>query len=161
MKVMNRSTGQAGYSLPELNKRRVFNVGEIKELTEEEILALYNTDAGRAMLCGILQVQNKDFVKEHIWPDAPIEYFWTMEDIKKCMLEEEVDLFAETIDYAPEGVIDIIKDLAWRGPLNDHNKCMVLKDKLGFDPIKAHEVMTKSLPEAPEKPKQGRLRKEA
>lgn len=161
MKVMNRSTGSAVYSLPELNIRRVFNVGEIKEIKEEEILLLYNSNAGRAMLKHVLQVQNKEFIREHIWPEAPIEYFWTIDDIKKCMLEESPELFADTLDFAPEGVIDIIKDLAWRGPLNDLSKCEVLKKKFGFDPIAAHNIMTKKLPDEPEQPKkQGRLRKE-
>lgn len=161
MKVMNRSTGTAGYSLPELNIRRVFNVGEIKELKDKEILALYNTDAGRLMLCQILQVQNKEFVQKEIWPDAPVEYFWTIEDIKKCMLEESAELFAETLEYAPEGVVDIMKDLAWRTPLTDLNKCTIMKQKLGFDPIAAHGIMSKTLPAAPtSERKQGRLRKE-
>lgn len=160
MKVMNRSTGSAGYSLPELNIRRVFNVGEIKELKEEEILALYNTDAGRLMLCQILQIQNKDFVRKEIWPDAPPEYFWSIENIRKCMLEESADLFAETLDYAPEGVVDIMKDLAWRTPLTDLNKCTIMKNKLGFDPIAAHTIMSKTLPVATKERKQGRLREE-
>ena len=160
MKVMNRSTGQAGYALPELNIRRVFNIGEIKELKDNEIRALYNTDAGRGMLTHILQVQNKDFVLKEIWPDAPIEYFWTIEDIKKCIYEDSVELFAETIDYAPDGVVDIIKDLAWRGPMNDLNKCNVLRDKLGFDPIAAHEIMSKMPKTETKKPTGGRLRTE-
>jgi len=160
MKVMNRDTGQTGYSLPELNIRRVFNVGEIKELKEEEILALYNTDAGRLMLSHILQVQNKEFVIKNIWPDAPIEYFWTKEQIIKCLMEDSPELFAETLDYAPEGVINILKDLAWRTPITDLNKVQIMRQKLGFDPIKAHEVMTKQAPETKSERKGGRLRKE-
>lgn len=160
MKVMNRDVGQTGYHLPELQIRRVFNVGEIKELKEEEILLLYNTDAGRLMLCQILQIQNKDFVREHIWPEAPIEYFWTKEQIRKCLEEDSVELFSETLDYAPEGVINILKDLAWRLPLTDLNKCNIMKTKLGFDPIKAHEVMTKEAPEVVVDRTQRRLREE-
>lgn len=160
MKVMNRDIGQTGYHLPELQIRRVFNVGEIKELKEEEILLLYNTDAGRLMLCQILQIQNKEFVRKNIWPEAPVEYFWTKEDIKKCLLEDSVELFAETLEYAPEGVINILKDLAWRLPLTDLNKCNIMVEKLGFDPVKAHTVMTKKAPET-QTPRTGeRLRKE-
>lgn len=161
MKVMNRSTGVAVYSLPELNIRRVFNIGEIKELKEEEITALYNTDAGRDLLTNILQVQNKEYVRRNIWPDAPIEYFWTIEEIKTCIEKDSVELFAETIDYAPEGVIDIIKELAWRGPISDINKAEVLKQKLGFDPLLAHKIMTAGAQEPVQEVKSGsRLRKE-
>lgn len=158
IKVYNRSTGPACYELPELNVRRVFNIGESKILEEAELEALSQQDGGLLLLQHILLVENKEWVNAH-W-DAPIEYWWKPERIRKALLEDSVELFAETLDYAPDGVIDFIKLFAYQIPLTDLNKIQVLKDKTGFDTLAVIEIMKKG--EKPEETpkKHSRLRRE-
>lgn len=139
MKVINRSDGTLVYELPELNVRRVFNVGETKEIPEAELEALFQTDGGHVLIKDYLLVEDRDWVKAH-W-DAPIEYFWQNEQVKKCLLEDPIDLFEETLDFAPAGVIDLIKTFAWRLPISDLNKIAAIKNKTGFDVLLAIEVM--------------------
>ena len=76
------------------------------------------------------------------------------------LLDEILDLFKETLEYAPEGVIELIKEYAWRLPCNDLNKIHAIKEKTGFDAQLATQAMkpkevTESAPV-----KQGRLRRE-
>ena len=44
IKVVNRSIGNTCYTLPELNIRRVFTVGEVKEIDEKGRILLYYAD---------------------------------------------------------------------------------------------------------------------
>lgn len=159
MNVINRSDGNVVYSLPELNIRRVFVPGESKDLSEQELNALWQIDGGASLLRNELMVQDEEWVKK-MMPYAPIEYFWLVSDVDKCILEDSLELFKETLEYAPTGVIDLIKARAWQLPMTDLNKMDALKQKTGFDTLKAIEVMKKPEGTAPtaQKPKE-RLRK--
>lgn len=139
MKVINRSDGNVTYALPELNTRRVFTPGASKEIEAKELEALWQTDGGQILIKDYLLVQDRQWVMTH-W-DAPIEYFWQNEEIKACILEDDLELFKETLDYAPAGVIDLIKTISWKLPLSDLNKIAAIRDKTGFDVHMAAQVM--------------------
>ena len=49
------------------------------------------------------------------------------------------DDFLDCLDFAPVGVIDLIKQLAVSLPLNDMEKREAIKNKFGFDVTKAIE----------------------
>lgn len=157
MKVINRSDGNVAYSLPELNVRRVFTPGSYKDIDQKELEALWQTDGGHNLIVHYLLIEDRDWVKAH-W-DAPIEYFWQAEQITKCLKEDDLELFKETLDYAPAGVMDLIKAISWRMPLTDLNKIAAIKDKTGFDVMQAIEVM-KSPAKKPAAPVKQRRRRE-
>lgn len=158
IKVMNRSGGQALYHLPEFNTRRLFAQGETKEIEEKELEALWQAPGGREMIQDYLQVDNKDWIKQH-WADVPVEYFWSPEQIKKSLLEDSLELFEETLVYAPAGVADIIKTYAWQIPLTDMNKMHAIKEAYGFDVQQAIQIMAEKVArKAPERKE--RLRRE-
>lgn len=156
MKVFNRSDSNVTYSLPELNTRRVFALGESKDLESKEMEALWQMDGGMTIIKDYLCVDDRDWVAKH-W-DAPIEYFWTTDDVKKCLLEDSLELFQETLEYAPAGVIDLIKMLSWQLPVRDLNKIEALRQATGFDTLAAIEVMSASK-ERQKPQKKERLRK--
>lgn len=157
MKVINRSDGNVTYNLPELNIRRSFAPGEVKDLPESELEALSQQNSGLGVLQNYLLVDDKEWVMTH-W-DAPIEYFWQPEQIKKCLLEDPIDLFEETLDYAPAGVIELLKAFAWRLPISDLNKIGAIREKTGFDVLRAIEIMKPTegaQTTAPQKPQRRR-----
>ena len=49
------------------------------------------------------------------------------------MATGSLEAFEDCVDFAPDGVIDIIKNLAVSMPLNDVSKRDYLKKKTGFD----------------------------
>lgn len=153
--VTNRSDGNVAYNLPELNTRRVYSIGETKRVPREEIVALFQKDGGAEIVKHYLLVDDKELVKEY-WQDVPIEYFWTAQDVRKCLMEDSLDLFSETLDFAPRGVIDLIKTMAWQIPITDLNKIEAIKQKTGFDVLLAIEVM--KTPEKPQTQTTGRKR---
>lgn len=156
MKVYNRSDGNITYSLPELDTRRVFSLGESKDLDPKEMEALYQLDGGKTLIEEYLLVDDEAWVKAH-W-DAPLEYFWKEAEIKKCLREDSLELFQETLEYAPQGVIDLIKMFAWKLPITDLNKVEAIRQATGFDVMAAIDVMSASTPKAPPVKKE-RLRK--
>ncbi len=160
IKVTNRSSGEVVYSLPELNNtRRLFSLGETKEISEAELEALWQISGGMEIIKHFLIVQDKDWVKRH-WSEVPVEYFWSNDQIKACLLNDSIDLFNETLDYAPEGVLDVIKTYSWTLPLADLNKIEAIKTKLNFDVQAATSFMRPMTDEEVKAPRKERLRKE-
>ena len=138
MKVRNRCTGTVVYSVPDLNIRRDFAPGEIKEIPKNELEALLQKPGGKAILMKYLQVSKEDIESlDVIQPEQ--EYFYSDEDVKKIMKYGSQDEFLDMLDFAPTGVIDMIKDYAVKLPLTDLFKIEALKKKTGFDSAKALE----------------------
>ena len=84
------------------------------------------------LIANYLQIKTAEAIEElgmHVEP----EYNMSAEDVKKLMLEGSLDAFLDCLDFAPEGVIQIIKDLAVNLPLNDVAKRKAIKDKTQFD----------------------------
>ena len=96
----------------------MFVPGESKDLSEQELNALWQIDGGASLLRNELMVQDEEWVNK-MMPYAPIEYFWLVSDVDKCILEDSLELFKETLEYAPTGVIDLIKARAWQLPMTD------------------------------------------
>ena len=65
------------------------------------------------------------------------EYYLDEAGVIKLLTEGSLDEFLDCLDFAPIGVIDLIKSLAVSLPLSDYNKRKALKDKTGFDLDKA------------------------
>ena len=138
MKVRNRSTSIVSYSVPDLKVKREFSAGEIKEIPQEELAILIQQPGGKVILTEYLQV-NKEDIKSLDIEEQEQEYFYNEEDIKRIMKFGTLDEFLDMLDFAPEGVMDMIKTYAIELPLSDLYKVNALKDKTGFDSTKALE----------------------
>ena len=138
MKVRNRSTSTVSYTVPDLNVKRVFVAGEIKEIPQKELEILVQQPGGRVILTEYLQV-SKDDIKQLDVLEPEQEYFYTEEDVKRIMKFGTQDEFLDMLDFAPEGVMDMIKTYAVQLPLSDLFKVNALKEKTGFDSTKALE----------------------
>lgn len=138
MKVRNRSTSTVVYSIPDLNVKRTFAIGEIKEIPKNELEVLLQQPGGKVILTEYLQVALEDVVQLDVETPEQ-EYFYTEEDVKRVMQFGSQDEFLDMLDFAPEGVMDIIKTYAVQLPLTDLYKIEALRDKTGFDSSKALE----------------------
>jgi hypothetical protein len=61
------------------------------------------------------------------------EYYMSEEQIVELLKNGSHDAFLDCLDYAPVGVIDLLKKYAVSLPVTDINKRKALKDKTGFD----------------------------
>ena len=157
--VTNRSSSDVIYTIPELNVRREFAPGETKKIGYEEIEKLSYRDGGNYMIANFLMIKDIE-VLEQLDIEPEREYFMSKDEIKKIMLQGSMDEFLDCLDFAPVGVIDIIKDLAVSMPLNDMAKRQAIAEKTGFNVTKAIENSKVDIEEKKEAP-QRRVAEEA
>lgn len=139
IKVTNRDTGRVGYSVSELNVRRQFAPKETKEITFEELKQLSYLPGGDVMLSQYLVVRNEEAVKELLNGVEP-EYYYTEDEVKGIMINGSHDAFFDMLDFAPEGVLNLVKDLAVSLPLNDMAKREAILQALDFNVTRAIEI---------------------
>lgn len=166
--VKNRSAGLVGYKITESGVRREFHPGETKKIGYEELLQLSYQPGGRELMAEYLQIQNAEVLESFNIRTEP-EYNMSENDIKKLILEGSLDAWKDALDFAPAGVIDLIKEFSVKLPLTDYNKRQAIKEMIGFDVDKAiafsaPEVVEENAASAParrvqpeaEKPETGR-----
>ena len=153
IKVVNRDNGTVGYTIPDLgNLHRNFQPKEEKEVTMEELRKLSYLPGGLTLLKDCLVIKNADAIAELLGTVEP-EYHYTEEEIKKLLLYGTMDQFIACLDFAPQGVIDLLRNLAVELQVSDINKREAIKTKTGFDVTKAIEINKATAEEevAPEK----------
>lgn len=130
--IKNRSAGVAGYTIPELGVRRSFAPGEVKQISVEELEKLTYQPGGMNLLSNFLQIMDEAGIKQVGLRPEP-EYHMSESDVVRLITHGSVDEFLDCLDFAPPGVIDLIKTLSVKVPLTDLNKRQALKAKTGFD----------------------------
>lgn len=130
--VKNRSAGMVVYRIPEQNIRRVFQPGETKRISFNELQALSFRPGGRELISGYLQVRNIEALQE-LNIQAEVEYFMDRAQVEELIKTGTIDQWIDTLNFAPAGVIELLKQLSVEIPLADYNKRQVLKETLGFD----------------------------
>ena len=68
------------------------------------------------------------------------EYHYSENDVKQLLTTGTLDQFLDCLDFAPDVIKDMIKDLAVELPLNDMAKRKAIQDKMGFDVTRAIEI---------------------
>ena len=154
VKVVNRTSGTVGYTIPDMgNLHRNYSARETKTVTFEEIEKLSFLPGGRYMLKNSLLVKDPEVIEE-LFPgysqEVP-EYWYDEAQVENLMKTGSLDAFLDCLDFAPEGVIEIIKKKAVEMPLNDISKCNAIRDKIGFDVLKAIEIERESKSQEEEK----------
>jgi len=130
--VKNRSAGQVFYSVPDMNIRRHFAPGEMIKVSYEELLKLSNQPGGKSLMVNFLQIEEEKILKDFNISVQP-EYFMNEQQVKDLLISGSLDAFLDCLDYAPAGVIDLVKELAIKIPLANYDKKDALKEKLGFN----------------------------
>lgn len=134
IKVLNRDNGAVVYSIPEMNGlRRVFQAGETKEVTFEELEKLSYLPGGNDLLRDSLVILNKPEAITELLGEVEPEYNYGREDVIRLMTQGSLDEFLDCLDFAPEGVKELIKTLSVQLPLNDVAKREAIFDKLHFN----------------------------
>lgn len=131
--VTNRSAGRVFYSVPDLGvKAREFQPGETKRLPYGELEGLSQLPGGMIIIRDYLQIQAEDAREELIGQVEP-EYNMTEAEVRELILHGSMDEWLDCLDFAPEGVIDLIKSLSVEIPLTDTRKMETFKSKKNVD----------------------------
>ena len=130
--VKNRSASRVFYKIPEDNIRREFNPGETKRVSFEELEKLSYQSGGRELMANFLQIQSVE-ATENLGIHTEPEYNMTEDQIVDLIKTGSLDAFLDCLDFAPVGVIDLLKKYSVSIPLADYDKRQALKEKTGFD----------------------------
>lgn len=131
-RVKNRSAGRICYMIPEDGVTRGFNPGETKLIGYDELLKLTYQPGGREIMANFLQIQSEKILTDFNIPTQP-EYDMSEQQIIELLKSGSYEQFLDCLDYAPVGVIDLVKKYSVELPLGDLNKREALKNKTGFD----------------------------
>lgn len=144
--VKNRSASVVVVRIPELGIRKEFAPGETMKMSFNELEKLTYQPGGRELMANFLQIM-EDQVNDQLGVHRENEYYMNEEQIIDLLKNGSIPAFEDCLDFAPIGVIDLVKKFAVSLPLTDMIKIRILKDKTGFD---AEKALVNSAPDAPE-----------
>lgn len=145
--VKNRSAGSVSYVIG--THRREFGAGETQRVSYEELERLTYIPGGKSLIENRFLITDVEILDDLSINTQP-ESFLDEEEIKNVMAKGSLDQFLDMLDFAPIGVIDLIKKFAVELPLNNLDKVTALKEKTGFD---ARLALANSQDEKVEAPK--------
>jgi hypothetical protein len=130
--VTNRSGSNVFYTIDEDNISRHFTPGEVKKIPYEELEKLSYQIGGKSLINNYLLIKNTEALNQLDLEIEP-EYNMDANAVKKLLLEGSLDALLDALDFAPGGVIELIKDIAVALPLNDMSKRKAIQDKTNFN----------------------------
>ena len=139
VKVTNRDNGSVGYSVPDLGVHRTFQPKESKEISAEELRKLSYLPGGDVIIKDYLIIHNEELLKELLGEVEP-EYYYSEDEVKALLLSGSLEQLQDCLDFAPNGVIDLIKSLAVSLKIDNVSKRKAIQDKTGFNVTRAIEI---------------------
>ena len=143
VEVINRDHGYVGYVIPESGVKRSFAPQEMKKIELEELKQLSYVPGGEFILKNCLIVNDQSALDALNIAVEP-EYFYTEEDIRRILTTGSLDELEDTLNFAPEGVIDLVKKITVEEELSDTRKRELITKITGFNvdnAIKVNRVM--------------------
>ena len=146
--VKNRDSGSVGYSLPDTGIHRNFEPGEIKKIPMAELEQLQYIPGGEFILKNLLLINDKSAL-EALNIDPEPEYYYEAADIVELLTKGTLAQLEDCLNFAPEGVIELIKQKAVELEIPDTNKRKLIQEKTGFSVNNAVYVNTAMAEESP------------
>ena len=130
--IKNRSNSIVIYNIPEMGIRREFMPNEVKNITSEELEALSYRPGGMDLIRNELLISDAEVLTDMAVKVEP-EYYLDDKGVIELLNTGSMDSFLDCLDFAPQGVLDLIKKYAVSLPVNDSRKREAIKTKLGLD----------------------------
>lgn len=128
--VRNRNRGETGFEVD--GKWTMFALNEVKKIPFGTLQALTFVPGGQYTLDNYLVIENKEALELLNMTVEP-EYFYTDEKIRDILFKGSYDEFADFLDFAPDGAIEIAKGIAIKEQIPDNNKREMLSKRTGFN----------------------------
>ena len=132
IEVTNRFSGSIGYTVPDLGINRHYEPGETKTISYDELLKLSYYIGCKNLLKDCIIIHNKEAVAELLGEVEP-EYYYTDQDVKTLLTSGSLAQLEDCLDFAEDGVIDLVKKYAVELNLNDVAKRQAILRKTGFN----------------------------
>lgn len=131
--VTNFMNHKVVFALPEYNRRYAFNAYEKKQIPAGQLRALNSSNGGHVLLMDYLHVGSVPLAHELGVPEDCIEYNWTKTDVDNCLLKEPIEVLEDALDFAPKGIVEMLKDRAVELEIADNNKRTAIFEATGAD----------------------------
>lgn len=131
VQVRNRSNRVVIYHVDDMHVRREFAPGETKIIPVEELMALSQKAGGAYIIRNSLFIQDAPTVKEMPMKVEP-EYYLDDKGVIDLLKNGSVDALLDCLDFAPGGVIELVKKYAVDLPITDTRKIKAIQEKTGF-----------------------------
>lgn len=133
--VENMTNVQVGYILPTSNVTRRFIPKVKMRIAASELRELSYQSGGLDLLQNYLRVNNEELAAEFgVSADSfENEYNWTEADVDNCLLNAELDVLLDALDFAPEGIVEALKNRAVELEISDNQKLKAIGEKTNSD----------------------------
>ena len=161
IQVRNRNNGTTGYTL-DGNFHRDFSPKETKKIPFSELQQLSYAPGGQYILDNYLVIENQEALNLLNMNVEP-EYFYNEDKVKEILFTGSINAFADFLDFAPKGAIEIAKNIAIKEQIPDIRKRDMLSKKTGLNinnAIMVNEIMDADDDKEAEAPKQRRVQVE-
>ena len=139
VRVENRANAIVAYSVPESKIIRRFVSGEGKEIEMGELRQAIQIPGTYRVIENNLIIHSKEAVEE-LLPTAEPEYFYNAQDVDFLLERGTVDQLKDALDFAPAGVVDLIKERAVKNEIHDIRKREAILETTNFNVTKAIEI---------------------
>lgn len=139
IRVENRTNAIVAYRVPESKVIRRFVAGETKEIEMGELRQAIQLPGTKRLIESNLIIHSKEAVNE-LLPNAEPEYFYDKNDVDFLLERGTLDQLKDALDFAPDGVIDLIKERSVITELNDMRKREAILDATSFNVTGAIDI---------------------
>ena len=139
IRVENRTNAIVAYRVPESKIVRRFVAGETKEVEMGELRQAIQLPGTRRLIESNLIIHSKEAVNE-LLPYAEPEYLYDKNDVDFLLERGTLDQLKDALDFAPDGVIDLIKERAVVTELNDMRKREAILEATNFNVTGAIDI---------------------
>lgn len=132
--LINRDNGTVGQTIADqgANFHRQFEPNEKKEISVDEIRKLNYQPGGHKILENCFIIENDELRREILGEVEP-EYFYSEAEVKELLLNGTLDQLLDCLQFAPDGVIELVKSLAVKLEINDLSKREAIFKHTGFN----------------------------
>ena len=127
--VRNRNAGSTRYMLDN-GVSRHFEHNEVKKIPFGELKTLTYTNGVQCILKDCLVIENEEALLLNL--EVEPEYFYSEEEVKTILLNGTLDQLEDMLNFAPDGIIEIVKKLAISLEILDIHKRDMISEKTGF-----------------------------
>ena len=162
VKVVNRTGGSLAYKIDTLRVTRHWpRPGDYLNISISELSELKTVPGGNYILKECLIIEDKEALNI-LFPDTELEpeYNYGLKEVEALLYEADLAQLLDALDFAPKGVLELIKTKATEKLPNETAKIEAINKKFKIDLNKVNELhQEKEIKE--QAPKQTRRRRTA
>lgn len=141
VKVVNRASGSLAYKIDTLRVTRHWRKpGDYLNISIAELLELKTVKGGQSLLENYVIIEDEEALSV-LFPDQELEpeYKYGIKEIEVLLYEADTEQLLDALDFAPKGVLDLIKSKSAEKLPNTTAKIEAINKKFKIDLNKVNE----------------------